>query len=346
LLLYLIGWLFLPDEGQQHSPVESLIGRGRGGSTAEAALLAISAILLAVLLVRGDAGDLALLAVVVVGLVLILRNVDQRRQSGPAAPHAAPPSYPGPPYRQPAPYGATEQAWTGAEAVTDPQQTAGATTGVLPPYGDQPPPPVSRVPSMLGRVAVSVALVGVGVLGLLDRTGVVEPRARHYLALALAVLGAALVVGAFVGRARWLIWLGVPLTVALVGVSTAQDAWRGGTGERHIRPVSVSDLQPRYELGAGGVEMDLSDVDFSGQSASTDLHVGLGNVLVVLPPDVDVTVHATTGAGAMDLLGNHVDGAGVDKDLVDDGSDGTGGGTLDLVLDVGLGHVEVRRAAA
>jgi len=37
LLLYLIGWLLLPDEGQESAPVESLLGRGRSSSAIEAA---------------------------------------------------------------------------------------------------------------------------------------------------------------------------------------------------------------------------------------------------------------------------------------------------------------------
>ncbi len=189
-------------------------------------------------------------------------------------------------------------------------------------------------------------LVGLGVLGILDRAGVLHPDARHYLALATAVLGAALLVGAFLGRARWLIWLGVPLTVALIGVSTAQDTFRGGTGERHFYPVSVADVAPRYELGAGSLYLDLSNLDFTDEKLGTDVHVGLGTVTVVVPRNVDVRVHATTGAGAEDLLGSHYSGAGIDRRVEDPGPDGPGGGNLDLILDVGVGHLEVHRAAA
>jgi hypothetical protein len=189
-------------------------------------------------------------------------------------------------------------------------------------------------------------LVAVGVLAALDGSGALDPGARHYLALALAVIGAGLLVGAWFGRARWLVVLGIPLAVALIVVSTAQDAFRGGTGVRRVHPVTSTGVLPRYELGSGSLELDLSDVDFAEQQLDTDVHVGLGNARVVVPRDVDVTVHATTGLGAMDLFGSHSEGAGVERQLFDDGPDGAAGGDLDLTVDMGIGHVEVYRATA
>lgn len=353
LLLYLVGWLFLPDEGQQYSAAESLVGRGRsGGSTAEAALLAGVAFVLGILLIRGDAGDLALLAVVVIGVVLIVRNIDERRRQEPG------PSWAGPPYPPPGDPPAyrtgepAEAAWAGAGGPAEPLSTASTTTGVLPPdpYGYPPPPPTRprrrRPRSVLGLLTLSAMLVALGVLGALDGSGALDPSARHYLALALAVLGAGLLAGAWVGRARWLVALGIPLTLALVAAGTAENSFRGGTGERLVHPVTSADLQPRYELGAGSLDLDLSDVDFTELSGRTTVHLGVGNVSIVVPRDVDVTVHAQAGVGSLDLLGSHYEGVGLDRSLADNGPDGSGGGDLDLTVDVGLGHVEVDRVAS
>ncbi len=349
LLLYLIGWLLLPDEGQESAPVESLLGRGRSSSAIEAALLVVATVVLGLVLIRGDVGDVVLLAVVVVGIVLITRNIDERRR------REAYPSGTAPPYPPPSsgPTGPAGAAWAGAgtATATEERPTGGTATAVLPPYpyGYPAPPPGRRprpAPSILGRVVLSVALIALGVLAALDAGGALDPAPRHYLALGLAVAGAGLLLGAWVGRARWLIAVGVPLTVALVAVSTAEDAFNGGTGARQIHPVTAADLQSGYELGAGGLEMDLSDVDFTERRLSTDVHVGLGNVRVIVPRTVDVTVHATAGLGALDLLGNHAEGTGVERQVFDNGPDGAGGGDLDLMLDVGLGHVEVDRATS
>jgi phage shock protein PspC (stress-responsive transcriptional regulator) len=369
LLLYLVGWLFLPDEGQQFSSAESLIGRGRSGSSAtEAALLAAAALILAILLIRGDFGDLALLALVVAGLALIVRNLDERRRGEPAPSRTAPP-YP-PPYppsgyspgyppgyppAHPEPYGTAQPAgpaWTGAGGGTDALATGSTATDVLPPYpgGYPPAPPLPARPrrerSTLGRLTLSAMLLALGVLGLLGVLDVVEPAARHYLAVAVAVLGAGLLAGAWVGRARWLIALGIPLTIVLVAVSTAQDVFGGGGGVRMVHPITSADLQPRYQVGTGILEMDLSDVDFTERKLDTELHVGLGNVKVIVPRNVDVTVYATAGLGSLDLFGTTYDGGGIDRQLSDDGPDGAGGGDLDLTIDLGLGHAEVHRAAS
>jgi phage shock protein PspC (stress-responsive transcriptional regulator) len=353
LLLYLVGWLFLPDEGQRYSAAESLVGRGRSGSsTAEAALLAGAAFVLGILLIRGDAGDLALLAVVVIGIVLIVRKIDERRRQEPGPSWAGPPYPPpgeAPPYRAAEPAGAS---WVSAGGPGEPLATASTTTGVLPPspYGYPPPQPAPprprRARSVLGLLTLSAMLVALGVLAALDVSGVLDPAARHYLALALAVLGAGLLAGAWLGRARWLIAVGIPLTLALVAASTAQDTFRGGTGERLVHPITSTDVQPRYELGAGSLDLDLSDVDFTEQSGRTTVHLGAGNVSIVVPRNVDVTVHAGAGVGSLDLLGSHYDGVGLDRSFADEGPDGSGGGDLDLTVEVGLGHVEVDRVAS
>ena len=360
VLLYLVGWLFLPDEGQEFSPAESLVGRsrGRGGSVTEAALLAAATLLLALLLVHGDGFNVVLLVVVVVGLVLILRNIGERRPSAPS-PYAAAAAYP-PPVPQP-PYGPAEPggaAWstatTAASAGAGPLSTGGPATEAFPPYpygyppGPPPPPPPRARParSILGRVVLSTMLVALGVLAALDGSGALDVSARHYLALALAVIGAGLLAGAWFGRARWLVAVGIPLAVALIAVSTAQDAFRGGTGVRQLHPKAIADVWPRYELGSGSLELDLSGVDFTEQNLHTDVHVGLGNTTVIVPRYVDVTVHARTGLGATDLFDSHSEGAGVERRLSNYGSDGVGGGDLDLTIDMGIGHVEVYRAAA
>src|SRR5439155_17989924 len=66
-----------------------------------------------------------------------------------------------------------------------------------------PPPPVAAKPrSPLGRLVLSLALFGVGIVALIDVAGARVP-ASVYFAVALAVVAAGLVAGAWYGRARW-----------------------------------------------------------------------------------------------------------------------------------------------
>jgi hypothetical protein len=65
---------------------------------------------------------------------------------------------------------------------------------------------------------------------------------------------------------------------------------------------------------------------------------------VVLPADVTVRVDASVGAGELDLLGDRSEGVGLTRSLTDEGRPDAG--TLVLDLEMGLGTVEVDRAAS
>jgi phage shock protein PspC (stress-responsive transcriptional regulator) len=373
LLLYLLGWLLLPDDGEESSPAESLLGRGgrAAGTSVEGVLLGVGAALLAILLVRGDigdGGDVVLLLLLVIGGTLLMRKIERRRgRTGALAgfsPGGPPPAYPTAPY-PPAyspytGYGQPAAGAAGAEQLTAPLAAVGAPTAPLPgvgtpapPYGyagsPPPPPPPSRParprePSVLGRLTLSAMAIALGVLGVLDAARGYDLTARHYLALALAVLGAGLLVGTVVGRARWLVWLGVLVSVALIASSTAEVVFRGGAGDREFRPTSVSAVADRYEVGAGTMTIDLSQVDFTDRDVRTDVRAGVGDIRIAVPPEVDVTIRAHAGAGDLTLLGVHYEGLQVSQTITDDGPDGAGGGALELVVNVGLGEVEVFRA--
>ena len=84
-----------------------------------------------------------------------------------------------------------------------------------------------------------------------------------YPAIALTIIGLALVVGSFVGRAGGLILLGVVAAAAL-GVTSLVDAYGpnpGGSGERVVeRPLTASAVQGRYQIDNGRVLLDLRRV--------------------------------------------------------------------------------------
>jgi phage shock protein PspC (stress-responsive transcriptional regulator) len=344
ILLYLLGWLFLPAADEPTSPVESLLGRGSGrrtGDVVQAALLVLAGLILAGVLAGGDGGDVFLLLVVIAGIVLLVRNLDERRdRRPPAPPPAAPPPAAYQPY-EPAPY---PYPYDPARTAAMPAGPPTATVVEPPPV---PPPPVKepKERSILGRLTLSALLVVLGVTAALDAGGAIEPQARHYLALAVGVLGIGLVVGAWRGRARGLVWLGLPLTVALVAVSTAEVSLEGGAGDRQYRPQSVAEVQDEYRVGVGNLQLDLTGVDFTGRSVVTSASAGLGNVEVRVPRDVDVEVVARAGIGEADLFDERVNG-GSQRTVVDTGPDGEGGGSLRLTLEVGGGRVEVDRASA
>jgi hypothetical protein len=196
-------------------------------------------------------------------------------------------------------------------------------------------------------VVLSLTCLALGVLAVTDVAGASYPVAA-YLAVPLGVIGLGLLVGAWLGRARWLIFPGLALTVALVIVSSAE-SWNARHFARQQdnvtwQPASVAELNGNYRLDVGTGTLDLSKIDFRDQSVPVDIRANLGDVIVILPAGVDVDVSARVGGGSADVLGQHWDGVGNDsRQIHDNGADGPGGGQLRLTATVDFGQLEVHR---
>ena len=203
---------------------------------------------------------------------------------------------------------------------------------------------------MLGGLTLSAVLLALGVLAAVDVSGADLPPGA-YPATALTVVGLGLLIGAWLGRARGLAWLGAVLAVmTLAAAMTAP--WQDRVGRQRgvdldLRPTSVAEMPANAEYSAGEVRYDLTAVPFAGQTARLGAQIGFGEIVVTVPREVDVTVHARTGVGGLDLLdADSRGGFGTERTVTDLGPDGAGGGTLDLDLQAGFGHLEVRRAQA
>jgi len=165
-----------------------------------------------------------------------------------------------------------------------------------------------------------------------------------HLALPLLVIGAALCVGAWWGRAKWLIPLGVVLSMGVMAVAVVDVPIRGGVGDRVYRPLAVSELQSPYRLGAGDMKLDLAALGTGPASATVEATLGVGDLEVVVPDAAEVVVDVHAGAGDVVVFGRQWDGFDVGRRLVEPGREG--GGRLVLTARVGFGKVEVRRASA
>jgi hypothetical protein len=196
-------------------------------------------------------------------------------------------------------------------------------------------------------VVLSLACLALGVLAVLDISQGDVPVAA-YVAVPLGIVGLGLVVGAWLGRGRWLILPGLALTVALVVVTGAEE-WNGGHvgiphGDVTWTPASVSELTESYRTDAGNATLDLSNVDFRDHDVAVNVRADVGNLVVILPPNVDVDITAMVDVGGGDVLGQSWNGLGNGtREVHDNGVDGPGGGKLHLTAAVDLGKLEVHR---
>ncbi|WP_328873325.1 PspC domain-containing protein [Streptomyces sp. NBC_00287] len=215
-------------------------------------------------------------------------------------------------------------------------------------------PPKPRGPRWIGGWILLLALVAGGLgtrltwdehpLGTSLQTG---------LACALIVLGVGIAVSAFLGRTGA---GSIFLAVVTAGLLAASAALPKDIGTQWIRttwqPDTVAAVRTQYDLGTGVGTLDLSGLDIAkGKTVATSAEVGVGQLKVIVPPEVTVKVNIDVGVGDIQLPGDDkedVDVApGKNKDVTLKPAKGTeAAGSIELDLNVGVGQAEVSRAAS
>jgi phage shock protein PspC (stress-responsive transcriptional regulator) len=113
-----------------------------------------------------------------------------------------------------------------------------------------------------------------------------------------------------------------------------------GIGDRSVVVTSAQNLRDDYRLGIGSLRLDLGAVQLPVGETHVDASVDVGELHVIVPEGVGLTVHGTAEAGEVDLPGGvGGDGRNVDSTVVEPGAR-----MLVLDADVGLGTVRVERA--
>jgi phage shock protein PspC (stress-responsive transcriptional regulator) len=96
--------------------------------------------------------------------------------------------------------------------------------------------------------------------------------------------------------------LAVALALAVAGTFAVAHR-HGGFGERVERPQVASDLEREYRLGFGALELDLRDVTLPRGETRVSASVGVGELTVILPRDVPVSVTADAKWGEASVFG-------------------------------------------
>lgn len=309
LVLYGAMWLIVPEEGREDGVINTT-------PSTRNALLIVAGVVTALVLLSDSVGDMGFpwpLALIALVVLLVFANRDR---PGRAPATTTPSAVPGSP----------EGPTTWAAPVT-----AAAAPG----------PRRDRGPRLFGATLAAVA-VALGSLGLYEASGGTVVDAA-YPALALAVVGAMLVVGAFAGRPGGLILLGIIAALALGITSTVDGNWNRDTRIAET-PLTAARLSDGYSVTAGRIQLDLTQVrdlqNLDGRRLAVDAEAG--EIVVIVPDGVDVDVDASIRfGGEVEVDGYVENGNRVDVNRQIDGGDDVP--QIDLELDLLVGHIEVRQ---
>ena len=322
LLFYIVCWLFVPADDKAEATVQV--------ASEPLKIVLYAALGIAVLVAVGDAFngfDLGGPIVVVALLVAIVLVARDRRKRGPVAPtYPAAPAYPA----------ATTYSPTGQPAWQPPTGTALV------------PPRPRRTGIVWFWPTLALIAIGLGVVGILDN-GSADVAAGVYPAVALAITGAMLLIGSFVGRPGGLVLIGL-VSAAALAMATVVGSFHLDGRNIEEDPTTASAVRPDYHAHNGRIVLDLTDVVDPQNLAGRSLHLSLnaGEITVIVPRSLNVDVDAALGfAGGIKIPG--YDGGGIQdsaqQHLTADPRTGTSpdATALDLEIDVRVGQINVEQ---
>ncbi|WP_159029783.1 PspC domain-containing protein [Streptomyces marincola] len=378
LVAYGAAWLLLPFEGEEENEGRRLLsGRVEGpGLTALLFLVAGCGLLLASL---GSRGAASWFSVMLLGALAAAAYWSRGRATAQAAGDGGEPAKgttahvvaEAPPEAQapPAPVGPSWWQGTGPRpggylwgpADAEPGDFA---AGLAPGEGAAAPGPPARPravePKEFGLGGPLLLLAGGAALAATAVAWERQPLGPTLvigLSAALVVFGLGLVVSAFVGRLGGGTIAAVLVTgVLLAGASVLPENITTEWQLRSWRPEAVDAVAERYVLGTGEGELDLTGAaPASGERLGVTVEAGAGQLRVLVPRDVEVTVHTELGAGVFTYDSpssgtwkGHEDswgGLGHERTRSYPAEPGTEpGGEVELRLEMGVGHVTVERS--
>ncbi len=350
LAAYLAGWVLIREEGEERSLVEGWLGN----ATSPTSWIGLGLVALAVLAIVSsiDAFSSRVVlaaALVILGVLMYRGSFDDaalvRRQPPGVRAEVADDSSPTPAGD---PDADDPDADDPEEALLAARQELDA--DVPPPVGAGPPrPPTThtvempvRTPrprSRLGRFTFAALLIVLGSMAVADTADLVGFAIADYLAVALMIVGAGLLIGALFGRAYTLIIVGLVLVAGVQFTTWFDVRLGGGFGDPRFSAVTAEQVEPTYELLAGELHLDLSDLDPTTVTA-TDVSVGAGELRVIVPDDMNIVVDMRVIAGELTWPETVV--AGTDLDRRYQRSPEGAVGTIEIDAAVGFGQLIVQ----
>ncbi|TCC27723.1 PspC domain-containing protein [Kribbella speibonae] len=369
VIFYIAAWVLMPDEGSDRSAAQGVLGdRVRTDHPWFWPVVIGACVFLAIAMMSSfNFGRFIPGPLIVVGVIWLIAK--QRKSSGKSSRQSRRPQDTVPP---------TTSAYAGPQQTTaytpqtgpsapsagpsssatqrpqdrtvEPVQPVWTEDDPLGLYVDEPAgsaPPVANAPAgppakgMRGIKSIIVVLTGLAI-GIAALAG--APTATM-LVIGLATLGGGMLLGGFVGRTLALLPLGILLALGAIASTVFAGVPRNFADTNYVAPASqtITATGTSYQFDAGSITLDLTQATFA-PGAKVEVHGGLGEVVVKLPPDVDVQGALSTEMGDVAFLNEHRGGHNAELKLNDLGTDGKAGPQqVTLDLDLRLGSIKVER---
>ena len=355
LPLYIAGWLLMPEDGAQTSPAQSLLGnRARPDHPWLWPIVVGIAIFLAIGLASSVNMSPFSFPGPLIGLFLLWFFLFRKRNTRLPPPRTQPalrrPAHDPGRLLRPGPLrlDCTQDSPTSATGAgtVQPVWTEDDPLGL---YVDEPPAPAptaarqpERRPGRKGVKPVVVLVTGIAML-IAWAAGSTPPTIA---AIGLGVLGAGMLIGGFLGRTRGLVPVGILLAIALAATSVFDTVPKFSDADYAVsatdQPITATGTQ--YRMDVGSMQIDLSKARFA-PGAVVSAHGRIGEIKLILPPNVDLKGTATSEFGEVRTPAEKREGHDVVLTLDDLGADRKAGPeavTLDLQLKAGAIVVERR----
>ena len=333
--LYSAGWALIRSEDETESPADRFFS----GATSTRSWIGIALVFVAALILLDnltflDGGVVWAVALLVVGVLLYTGQIPIRTRSDDKSKE-----------------GVQQMTQTDTEPIV---AKTDAPTGDSPSGDGTPPTPTPTPPilppsaskpkerSILGRLTMGLMLLGLGILAVLDNVPAIpiDPAPRHYMALAVTILGVGLLVGAFAGRARWLILVGAVLIPTLFLSPVFEWDWNSETFDVLVEPDTFTDVEEFYSIDVGNLVIDLRGLPWDGETINITADVDIGNIEIRTPQDVGIVGEATVNIGRVGAPGRESTGLGnPGLDFDETGTEGT----LILEAHVDVGNIDINR---
>lgn len=348
IALYLLGWLVLPPEQSQVTS---------GTRQALSVLGVVLVVLFGAPIAFASLHSLGLVAFAagLAALFLLHRNYQDRAVRGPAAEQPQQDNvwvYRDSAVSDPAaPDSAVSDSETASRSKSSGEPPAWDPLGAAPFAWDLPEPSETSGEPPRKRHWITW---GTALFAVLAAVAVVYEGGdgKEALAIALGVLGAGMLAGAFLHGGRGLIAFALPVGALALLLGTAEDHRDSNYDyrppqvnvDRMVVAASPADLERSYQGGSRLISLDLRPLRMpAGESVATSAGTSNGVIRVLLPPNMDVTAECSAYGGSVDCLGSQADGSNSRINVTDDGPDGPGGGHIELDLTTASGRVEVLR---